>query len=128
MSDPLDSLAWMTKAEEDLVLAMIARRRSPPLTAGACFHAQQCAEKYLKAILVARNQPFPYTHDLNRLFDLCLQAGVALAIRQPDLIALQLYAVEARYPGLTPSAAEARQAVLCAGRIRRVCRRVLGLS
>ena len=29
-----------------------------------CFHAQQCAEKYLKALLVWKGIPFPKTHNL----------------------------------------------------------------
>jgi HEPN domain-containing protein len=31
---------------------------------GACFHAQQCAEKYLKARLYEANVPFPPVHKL----------------------------------------------------------------
>jgi len=30
----------------------------------ACFHAQQIAEKSLKAFLAYRGVPFPYTHNL----------------------------------------------------------------
>ncbi len=52
MSDPTDPLAWVDRAEEDYLLARFALRRKKPLTYGACFHAQQCAEKYLKAILI----------------------------------------------------------------------------
>jgi HEPN domain-containing protein len=34
---------------------------------GATFHAQQCVEKYLKALLVAPGLAFPRTHDLTAL-------------------------------------------------------------
>ena len=40
---------------------------------GASFHMQQCVEKYLKALLVYRDQCFPKTHDLVALNDLCFK-------------------------------------------------------
>lgn len=70
MSDRTDPLAWMTRAGEDYALARSALRHKVPMTYGAIFHAQQCAEKYLKALLVAREQAFPRTHDLAALSNL----------------------------------------------------------
>ena len=52
MSGIADPLAWVERAEEDYAIARFALRRKPPFTYSACFHAQQCAEKYLKALLV----------------------------------------------------------------------------
>jgi HEPN domain len=52
MSTPTDPQAWGERAEEDFLLARAATRRKTPLLYGATFHAQQCAEKYLKALLV----------------------------------------------------------------------------
>ena len=49
-----ETLAWVARAEEDYVLARSSMRRKKPLTYGASFHAQQCAEKYLKATLIER--------------------------------------------------------------------------
>ncbi len=54
MSEINDLRAWAEKAEEDFKLAQSALRHRRPLVAGARFHAQQCAEKYLKALLVSR--------------------------------------------------------------------------
>jgi HEPN domain-containing protein len=51
-------------AEEDLIMAKSALRHRKPLTTPSCFHSQQCAEKYLKAILVSQDIEFPKTHDL----------------------------------------------------------------
>jgi HEPN domain-containing protein len=56
MSEPTDPLAWVQRAEEDYAIAAASVRRKQPWTYGACFHAQQCAEKYLKAILVAHGR------------------------------------------------------------------------
>jgi HEPN domain-containing protein len=63
MSEPIDPLAWVHRAEEDWLLARSALRRKVPLTYGTTFHAQQCTEKYLKALLLSRRQAFPRTHD-----------------------------------------------------------------
>lgn len=55
------------------------------------FTAQQAVEKLLKTCIVLRDQRPPLTHMLNLL---ALEAGVEL---EPLLLALQPFAVEARY-------------------------------
>lgn len=72
--------AWVEKAEEDFALAQSASRRKKPLITGMCFHAQQCAEKYIKALLVSKEADFPKTHDLLMLNNLCSQVGIFLEI------------------------------------------------
>ncbi|MFZ5911941.1 MAG: HEPN domain-containing protein [Chloroflexota bacterium] len=52
MSDSSNPLEWVTYAEEDLVMAKSALKRRKPLTNASCYHSQQCAEKYLKAMLI----------------------------------------------------------------------------
>ena len=82
MSDPTDPLAWVQRAEEDWLLARSALRRKVPLIYGTTFHAQQCVEKYLKALLLSCRQAFPRTHDLIALHDLCMRnASVSQSIR-----------------------------------------------
>ena len=76
MSDERDPLAWVERAEEDYAVAQSSLRRKRPFTYSACFHAQQCAEKYLKAMLVAGEHGFPKTHDLLLLNELCSKAGI----------------------------------------------------
>jgi HEPN domain-containing protein len=125
MSDPTDPLAWAARAEEDLALARSALRRKRPLTYGATFHAQQCAEKYLKALLLAREQVFPRTHDLAALSDLCTQHGMILPVPQDALERLAAYAVQVRYPGDDPSPEEARDALQIAQAVRQYARRLL---
>lgn len=127
MSDATDPKAWVARAEEDYLLARSALRRKTPLTYGTCFHAQQCAEKYFKAVLVQRETPFPRTHDLQALNDLCAQAGVHLGVSPDALDILSSYAVRVRYPGDDPTPDEARQAMKIAQSIRRVIRRFLEL-
>ena len=103
-------------------------RRKKPLTYGATFHAQQCAEKYLKAALIAQGQAFPKTHDLLALSDLCTQAGLLLEVDADLLDTLSSYAVRVRYPGADPTPEEARHALEIAKVVRRSVRKLLGLK
>ena len=62
---------WVEKADHDLpnaeyVLSLVDD--CPTYT--VCFHCQQCAEKYLKALLISRGVDFPRTHDLVLLHNL----------------------------------------------------------
>jgi HEPN domain-containing protein len=125
MSEPTDHQAWVVRAEEDYVLSRSALRRKAPLLYGATFHAQQCAEKYLKALLVAHRCAFPRTHDLAALYDLCIQADLPVPIEVEPLERLNAYAVQVRYPGDDPTLEEAREAVEIAQAVRRWARSVL---
>ena len=58
---------WVKKAEEDYVLARQGSRSKIPVHNGVCFHCQQCAEKYLKALMEERGLFIPKTHDLDQL-------------------------------------------------------------
>ena len=125
MSDPTDPLAWMQRAEEDWLLARSALRRKVPLIYGATFHAQQCVEKYLKALLLSCRQAFPRTHDLIALHDLCMRNSISVPVDQDKLERLAAYAVQVRYPGEDPTLDEAREAVQIAQAVRRWARAVL---
>ena len=55
--EPLEE--WLERAEEDYYQARVALRKRKHLAYNsACFHAQQCAEKYVKAFLVRRGIKF----------------------------------------------------------------------
>ena len=43
---------WLIKADNDLTIAGRDLKTDDPVTDAICFHAQQAAEKYLKAYLV----------------------------------------------------------------------------
>lgn len=107
MSGSDESLEWANYAEEDLIMAKSARRHRKPLTTASCFHSQQCAEKYFKAILVAQDVEFPKTHDLLILNTLCTNAGIFTGFTKEDLGRLSGYAVHTRYPGNQPALDEA---------------------
>jgi len=55
---------WVEKAEEGYRVARRERQAKPPAYSAVCFHAQQCVEKYLKALLQEHESAFSRTHDL----------------------------------------------------------------
>ena len=58
------TLEWVQKAEGDFTTAVRElRARKNPNYDAACFHAQQCAEKYLKAVLQERAIVFGKSHN-----------------------------------------------------------------
>jgi HEPN domain-containing protein len=96
-------MEWVEKAEGD---SRTAEREGTvgegPNYDAVCFHAQQCAEKYLKAFLTFRSIPFPRLHDLEALLNLVTPVDPEFeAIREP-LLLLNDYAVDIRYPGTLP--------------------------
>jgi HEPN domain-containing protein len=127
MSEINDPLAWVNKAEEDFLLAQSALRRKKPLVTGVCFHAQQCAEKYMKALLVSRKAGFPMTHDLLLLSNLCSNSGIFLEVESRLLSALTDYAVRTRYPGEEPSSIDAKEAMETTKLIRKFARSFFGI-
>jgi len=119
---------WIEKAEADYKGAMgLNRRRKEPLPDLVCFHCQQCAEKYLKAFLIAHGFVPPRTHDLQRLLALTTAHDATLAALDADCAALTPYAVDFRYPSSTATVAEAKDAVKTVRRIRTLLRKNLGL-
>ena len=112
---------WLAYADEDLRLAVYAMGMNPkdrPYRAVA-YHAQQCAEKYLKGFLVCQNVDFPYTHNISTLLELCSEyADWPQSLR--DAEELTDYAVTTRYPGETDEVteAEARRSIELAQMVR----------
>jgi len=74
-------------------------------TAG--FHAQQAAEKALKAFLVRHQIDFTRTHDLGELLRLAEPVAPGITRKLADAERLNRHAVETRYPtGATPVSRE----------------------
>ena len=118
---------WVRKGDNDLKNAAFALQMEEECpTDTVCFHAQQCVEKYLKALLVLLAVDFPRTHDIRRLL-MFLPPDLASALSPADQERLTDYAVATRYPGdYEPiSLKEARRAVQLARAIRRAPRKVL---
>jgi HEPN domain-containing protein len=91
---------WVKKAEGDFTSAQREfRARKAPNYDAACFHAQQCAEKYLKAILQEQDIVFGKTHNLPALLELILPTDPSWEMLRLHLQALNTFAVDIRYPG-----------------------------
>ena len=89
---------WLEKARRDLKVAQRELNTSNPFTDIICFHAQQAAEKYLKAYLVWNEIEFPKTHALEQLVLLAAQKEPELLKLKDEVAFLTPYAVETRYP------------------------------
>ena len=120
---------WVGKAEGDFhsCLRQVRARRHPNPDS-ACFHAQQCAEKYLKARLQEAGLAFPKTHDLLDLLNRLLAVEPAWTALNPQLTQLVNYAVAFRYPGTSASQADGRKALVACRMVRRAVRQSLSLK
>ena len=123
------TLEWVSKAEDDFHVAQMSyRARKHPSYDASAFHSQQCAEKYLKARLEEGGVTFARTHDLLVLHQMVLGIEPTLAVLQPFLIFLNPFAVAYRYPGISATKVDARDALRHCREVRRIIRTALGLS
>ncbi len=117
-------LKWVVKAEHDLTTAAhtLTLGKDCP-TDTVCFHAQQCVEKYIKALLVFQGTTFPKTHEIAVLRAL-LPPKLRPSLDSKTQSRLTDYATALRYPdsGTDIPLAEARKAVAIARRVRKEVR------
>jgi len=88
---------WLRDAHGDLALARVKKTRIIRYE-HLCFHAQQAAEKSLKAVYLALDMDMPRTHDLAFLID-NLPKPLPMPPAFLVLPTLTKYAVQFRYPG-----------------------------
>jgi len=118
---------WAGKAEADFaVMEREGRVRKNPAYDSICFHAQQCAEKYLKAILSEQTLEAGRTHDLVSLLERVLPMHPLWEAYRVDLAYLSDFAVAYRYPGESATKQQARDAIQRCRRFRLAAREVLG--
>lgn len=119
---------WIRKAENDLKIGKDEVNTAEPATDTVCFHMQQCAEKYLKAYLIAHGKEYPRTHRLEVLISLCadIQSDFLLLVEGgvPELTA---YATDLRYGEefYLPSMEERKRAIALAEKVREFVRQKL---
>lgn len=117
----------MRKAESDYRLAIRINRGNESFHDELCFHCQQSAEKYLKALLEELGLIIPKTHNLDDLHGLLSPHHPALRSLRRGLIFLTDFAVETRYPGDNATKRQATAALRWAGKVRTICRGLLGM-
>jgi len=104
--------SWLAKADDDLAIAELVLNSEIGVEWAACFHAQQAAEKAVKAVLVHLGVDFPKSHRLDLLAGL-LPASNDVGFDIDALTDLAPWAVAGRYPEdiENPTEVEARRLV-----------------
>jgi HEPN domain-containing protein len=91
---------WIERAESDYRVACREGAVTvDPSYDAVCFHAQQCVEKLMKAVLVHHGASPPRTHDLLALAAMVTAVIPAWTWPSMELSTLTSAAVGFRYPG-----------------------------
>jgi len=90
---------WLRYAKSDLNTAKhMFLDVNPKEIEISCYHTHQCAEKSLKAYLIAKEIDHPYIHDLVELVRICIDLEASFSTIQPFCASLNPYGVQVRYP------------------------------
>jgi len=92
-----EALRFLRLAKADLAAFRVLAENPEIRRAIAFFHAQQAAEKCMKAVLFAHGVEFRRTHDLLELAGSISTAGISLPCEAESLLKLNPFAVELRY-------------------------------
>ena len=123
-----ETAAWIRKAEADWFGAQKLDAEKLRVNDVICFHCQQTAEKYLKALLQELGLPVPRIHDLEKLLNLLLPQDSTLRGMRRRLTSLSQFAVDFRYPDMSSTTRQAKAALRSAARVREELRRRLGVN
>lgn len=100
----------MTLAEEDLQAAR--HLESFSLYNTSCYHAQQAAEKYLKAILCDSSAAIPKVHNLLEIVHHIIELGIHVdEFVISACHSVNAYAIVTRYPGYVATEEDAKEAI-----------------
>ncbi|MFW5802587.1 MAG: HEPN domain-containing protein [Verrucomicrobiota bacterium] len=89
---------WVSKAESDMTAAKDLYRLKSQALDAICYHCQQTAEKYIKAVMVSENMNVPHTHNLPRLIGMIACVAEMDEDQRRDAAWLSEFAIEIRYP------------------------------
>jgi HEPN domain-containing protein len=117
---------WRDKAEADFLTAGREFEADRPNYDAVCFHAQQCVEKYMKAVLIAKEQLPPKSHDLAELGRLLHTCCPQWDWPVEELRLLTRAAVIYRYPGESAEKEEADITLRTARALRNSLKPLLG--
>ncbi len=122
---PDDPREWVDRARSDLLIAHT--KLTGVYLEDLCFHAQQAAEKAIKAVLITRGIHFPYIHDIARLLTLLEENGERIPRSVQKAAQLTRFAVFTRYPGVasTITEPEYQQAIRLAEAVLRWAERIV---
>jgi len=122
-----ETAKWVDKAEADWQVAQRHAREKPPRDI-VCFHCQQAAEKYVKALLQESGRAVPRTNEIAEIIELLLPSDKSLGRLRQRADSLSQYAVNYRSPGMVASKRQMEAALRHADRIRLEIRTKLNLA
>ena len=114
-----DTKRWVEYANMDLKLAKLALDNE--IYVYSSYHSQQAVEKFLKAFLIDNDNPYPRTHDIKFLINLCKEIDRDFEyLFEIEADKLTFCAIETRYPEVEYeiSEEEAREAIEIAEKVR----------
>ena len=121
--------AWLSLAAEDLTSARVLLKEN--IYNQVCFHAQQCAEKSLKALIESKTK-VPKEHSLSKLFEICKELGYELSRFREDMEYLDMFYTLTGYPfvvGILPTGSpgkeDAEKSLIIANNIYKFCEELL---
>jgi HEPN domain-containing protein len=112
--------AWIKKAEHDFLSIQNNIYATETPWDVVCFHAQQAAEKILKAFIIYHGYTVEKTHDLIQLLSVCVKIESSLSVLELDCQQLNYYSVSSRYPDdlYEPDESDGKKMLDSAERIR----------
>ena len=90
---------WLKRAEGSFLIVKKLAKEDDVYLEDLCFHLQQSVEKALKGLLLFYGGELKKTHDSSVLIGL-LEEYVNIPDFILDVMQLDIYAVETRYPGI----------------------------
>ncbi|MEZ4860998.1 MAG: HEPN domain-containing protein [Caldilineaceae bacterium] len=87
---------WLDFATEDLIVARLVFEEGH--FAHTCFLSQQCIEKALKAVLIAKVNQYPRIHNLTDLLTQCIAIDGSFSQFVADCVTVDQYYIPTRYP------------------------------
>ena len=90
---------WLNRAEGSFLIAKKLAKEEDLYFEDLCFHLQQAVEKALKGLILFYGGEFRRTHDSSVLIGL-LEQYIDVPDPVLDVMRLDIYAVETRYPGV----------------------------
>ena len=126
-----DSIVWLEYARQDLKAGAAQAASGEDLWFDVCFHAQQAAEKCLKALIVHKGEMYPKIHKLLDLLGLVNREE--LNELRDELAYVDKFYVPSRYPtqaiptadGLPPTKEEGEKALEIANRVYRITEEII---
>lgn len=110
---------WLDYALDDL--SWTKSNLNEKVWYGACFTAQQSAEKALKAYLISQEKNIKKIHDLRALLEECIKIDQSFEHLRNECTALNVYYSPSRYPDISEfvdfTEEKAREAYLLAKKI-----------